>query len=125
MISVFEKYYGQKISKMDSTKPSTISSVVAESVMKSVSVTCRAAGRSSSLRGSELRTFVLDEKEPDWLRLPRVNGTILSFSLPESIKDIISFERMEDKIRRCNLQIAPNPFAKGSFSLLWKNLLFA
>ena len=123
MISVFEKYYGQRIDKMDSTKSSTIGKAVTESVMKSVSITFRAS-RSSILSGKELRKFVLDEKEPDWSTLPRVDGTILAFSLPESIKDITTFARMEDKIRKCNLQIAPNPFAKGSVRLAYYGKIF-
>lgn len=112
MITVFEKYYGQKIQPMDSTKVHTICNSIIESVTRSVSVTHRTA--KPPLVSKEVRTLTMDEKEPNWLRLPREDGTMLTLELPETIQEITSFEKLQDKIKKCRLQIAPEPFSKGS-----------
>ena len=120
MVSVFEKFYGQKIDTLDSTQVSNICKSVGETVMKSVSVTYRAAAANSSTSGKkEMRLFSLEDTEPDWSRLPRLDGTILTLELPETIEDITSFAKLEDKIKKCRLQIAPNPFSKGSIRLAY------
>lgn len=125
MVSVFETYYGQSIEKMDTTKVSTICSSVTESVMRSVAVTCYAVSRApSTLSGRETRKFTLETKEPNWSELPRLEGTILTFALPESIQDIVSFAKLEDKVKKCCFQIAPKPFAKGSVRLAYYGKLF-
>ena len=123
MISVFEKYYGDTIEKMDSTTVATICSSVVKSVSMSLAVTHRTRAVLPSDK-KEAKTFILDEKEPDWSVLPRQDGTILTFELPESIKDITSFAKLEDKIKKCRLQIAPNPFAKGSIRLAYYGKMF-
>ncbi len=128
MISVFEKYYGQKIDMLDSTKVSNICKSVSESVMKSISVTYRAAdvnpNCNPTFKDKEMRPFTLEDGEPEWTRLPRQDGTILSLGMPESINDITSFAKLEDKIKKCRLQIAPNPFSKGSIRLAYYGKLF-
>ena len=122
MITVFEKSYGQKIEPMDSTKVHTICNSIVESVMRSVSVTHRIANSPLVSRG--VGTFTLDEKEPNWLRLPREDGTIYTLELPETIQEITSFEKLQDKIKKCRLQIAPNPFSKGSIRLAYYGKIF-
>jgi hypothetical protein len=123
MISVFEEHYGKKIDPMDSAKVSTICSAVTESVTRSVSVTYRAK-TPSTVCSRDLRKFTLDVKEPDWSLLPRYDGTILTFNLPDSIKDITSFAKLEDSIKKCRLQIAVNPFSKGAVRLAYYGRIF-
>ena len=119
MLKVFEPYYGGRIDAMESTKVSTLSSHVTASVMKTVTSTLSSTLSTIKTSGSILRTYVLDVKEPDWSGLPTVVATIMTYKLPESIGYIISFARMEDVIRNCRIQIAPNPFAKGSVRLAY------
>nr|CAG4640044.1 EOG090X06SH [Daphnia pulex]SVE84888.1 EOG090X06SH [Daphnia pulex] len=123
MISVFEKYYGQRIEPMDSTKAQTICSSVMESVMRSVSVTHR-TDIPSSLANKTVRKFTMDEKEPNWLRLPRENGTVLTLELPETIQEITSFMKLQEKIKKLRLQIAPDPFDKGSIRLAYYGKIY-
>ena len=118
MISVFEKHYGDTIEKMDSTEVSAICDSVTVSVMKSVSISSRAATCINLMENNaKSRKFVLDVKEPDWSQLPLINGKVLTLNLPKSIEDITSFVKLEDKTKECRMQIAPNPFAKGSVRL--------
>lgn len=119
MIGAFEVHYGEKIDKLESSKVSTISGHVTSSVMKTVSATCSSTLSSVKLSGSVLRTYELDPKEPDWSTIPQVDATILTFKLPESIHFITSFARMDEGVRKCRVQIAPNPFAKGSIRLTY------
>jgi hypothetical protein len=123
MISVFEKYYGQRIEPMDSTKAQTICSSVMESVMRSVSVTHR-TDIPPSLANKTVRKFTMDEKEPNWLRLPRENGTVLTLELPETIQEITSFMKLQEKIKKLRLQIAPDPFDKGSIRLAYYGKIY-
>ena len=73
----------------------------------------------SKTSGSAIRKYILDEREPDWSRLPVVLATVVTYKLPESISDITSFENMEELAHKCPAQIAPNPFAKGSLRLAY------
>lgn len=123
MISVFETYYGDTIEKMDSTDVATICDSVTASVMRSVSISSRSATPSMT-NNLKLRKFVLDEKEPEWSKLERLDGTILTLKLPESIQDITTFLKLEDKLKKCRLQIAPNPFSKGSVRLAFYGKIF-
>lgn len=124
MICVFETHYGKKIDPMDSSKVGTICSAVTESVSRSISVTYRAKTSSALGTTKDLRKYTLDRIEPDWCLLPRYDGTILTFDLPNSIKDITSFAKLEDSIKKCRLQIAVNPFAKGSVRLAYYGRIF-
>jgi len=122
MVAVFEKYYGQRIEPMDSTKVQTICSSVIESVVRSVSVTHRID--IPHLVTKKVRTFTLDEKEPNWLRLPRENGTVLTLELPETIQEITSFMKLQEKMKKLRLQIAPDPFSKGSIRLAYYGKIY-
>ena len=119
MIKVFEQHYGGTIDAMDSTKVATLATHVTASVMKTVTTTCDSTMSTIKTEGSALRKYVLDEKEPNWSSLPTVVATIMSFKLPESIESITSFYKMEDVVRKCSTQIAPNPFAKGCVRLAY------
>lgn len=120
MINIFENYYGQRIDKLDSTQVSSICRSVTETVARSISVTYRAGIRAPvGIAKIELDTLTLEEKEPDWSKLPRLDGTIVSYGLPKSISEIVSFSKLEDKIKKCRLQIAPTPFARGSIRLAY------
>ena len=119
MIPIFEKHYGDKIDQLESSKVSAITGHVTSSVMKSVSATCSAAMSDIKLEGSVIRTYVLDDKEPDWKRIPKVTAAIMTFKLPDTIRAITSFESMEEVVGKCRIQIARNPFAKGSVRLAY------
>ena len=119
MIQVFEKYYGKKIDSFASETVSTISRSVTTAVASSVVATSNASISATRLGHLKHRKYTLDETEPDWSSLPFFEGTILSFKLPESIDVITSFAKLEEEIFRCKLQIAPNPFAKGSVRLAY------
>ncbi|KAI9558286.1 hypothetical protein GHT06_015039 [Daphnia sinensis] len=122
MIAAFEKYYGEKIETLDSAEVGNILRSVTESVMRSVSVTHRTAFPSAV--DKELLPFNIVKKEPNWTQLPRLDGTILTFELPTSIEEITSFAKLQDEIKKCRLQIAPNPFAKGSVRLAFSGKIF-
>nr|CAG4640024.1 EOG090X06CC [Daphnia pulex]SVE84873.1 EOG090X06CC [Daphnia pulex] len=66
----------------------------------------------------------MDEKEPNWLRLPRENGTVLTLELPETIQEITSFMKLQEKIKKLRLQIAPDPFDKGSIRLAYYGKIY-
>ena len=119
MILVFETFYGEKIDKMDTSRVATLASHVTASVMKTVSFTCGTTISAIKLSGAVLRDYVLDNSAPNWSRIPQAAATILTFKLPESIRVITSFARMEDVVRKCRVQIASNPFAKGSVRLAY------
>nr|SVE70442.1 EOG090X06SH [Daphnia similis]SVE71697.1 EOG090X06SH [Daphnia similis]SVE72328.1 EOG090X06SH [Daphnia similis] len=111
MIAIFERYYGEKIETLDSAEIGSILRSVTESVMRSISVTQRTDF--PTMVGKESLPFNIEEKEPNWTQLLRLDGTILTYELPTSIEEITSFAKLQDKIKKCRLQIAPNPFAKG------------
>ena len=119
MIKVFEQYHGGTIDVMDSSKVWTLTSRVTDSVMKTVTATCESTLSTIKTSGSAIRKYILDEREPDWSRLPVVLATVVTYKLPESISDITSFENMEELAHKCPAQIAPNPFAKGSLRLAY------
>jgi hypothetical protein len=124
MIDVFEKHNGKKIDIMDTSKVGTIRSAVTESVSRSISVTYRAKTPSTALDTKYLRKYSLDGKEPDWCLLPRYDGIMFTFNFPDSITDITSFVKLEDSVKKCRLQIAPNPFAKGGVRLAYYGRIF-
>ena len=116
MISVFEKYYGQSIQVLNTAEIDRLCQSVVESVMSSISVTYHPNVRKRDLLPNR-KSFLLDE--PDWRNLPRLDGTILTLELPKSVSDIISFAKLEEKVKKCRLQIALNPFSKGSLRLAY------
>jgi len=119
MIEVFEQHYGRPIDTLDSSKVSTLSDDVTASVMKTVTTATSTTLSSIRMEGSISRKYRLVNAEPDWYRLPAVVATVMSFNLPESIEFITSFTKMEDIVRKCNAQIAPDPFAKGGIRLAY------
>lgn len=119
MVTVFEEFYGRKIDTMDSLKASTICETVTSSIMKTVSATCSSTLSSAKLNGRHLRKFTLDVKEPDWATVQVLDGTIMTFQLPDTIDAITSFSKLEEKVKKCRLQIAPNPFATGAVRLAY------
>ena len=120
MIDVFQSFYGEKIDRLESANVETITSHVTTSVMKSVTATCSATLSSIHLTGANLRKFELDSREPDWSTIPEVStATSMTFKLPESIDAITSFAKMEEVVKKCGIQIARNPFAKGSVRLAY------
>ncbi|XP_057380126.2 alpha-protein kinase vwkA-like [Daphnia carinata] len=122
MIATFERYLGEKIETVDSAEVGNVLRSVMESVMRSVSVTHRTDF--PSMVDKKLLPFNMDKKEPNWDQLPRLDGTILTFELPTSVEEITSFAKLQDKIKKCRLQIAPNPFAKGSVRLAYFGKIF-
>ena len=119
MIQVFEKYYGKKIDSFASESVSSIWRSVVAAVSRSVSSSSDESTSASRLGHLKHRKFKLDEKKPIWSEIPCLEGTILSFKLPESIKFITSFTKLQEEIFKCKLQVAPNPFAKGSIRLAY------
>ncbi|KZS11039.1 Uncharacterized protein APZ42_023761 [Daphnia magna] len=117
MIATFERYYGGKIETLDSAEVCNILRSVTESVMRSVSVTQRSDFPTTV--DKESLPFSIEKKEPNWAQLLRLDGTILTLELPTSVEEITSFAKLQDKIKKCRLQIAPNPFAKGSVRLAY------
>ena len=115
MVRVFEIYYGSKIDSLDTSKASLISSSVTASVTSTISATAS----SSRPLGKMLRSYMLDEEEPDWSKIPQLQATILTFALPSDVEEITSFAKLEDKVKKCLLQIAPDPFAVGSLRLAY------
>ncbi len=119
MIDVFEQHYGGTIDVMDSSKVSSLATHVTFSVMKTVTSTCDSTMSTIKMEGSAHRNYVLDKKEPNWTRLPTLDATIKSYKLPDSISSIIDFSQLEDTVRKCTAQIAPNPFDEGSVRLAY------
>lgn len=122
MIATFERNYGEKIETLDSAEVGNIWRSVTESVMRSVSITQRTDV--ATVVDKDSLIFTIDKKEPNWARLLRLDGTILTFELPESIQEITSFAKLQDKIKKCRLQIAPNPFSKGAVRLAYYGKVF-
>lgn len=121
MVRVFEMYYGGKIDSLDSSKASLICSSVTASVMSTISATCSTLSAfAGNISGKMFRSYMLDEEEPsDWSTIPQLQGTIMTFALPRSVEDITSFAKLEEKVKPCFLQIAPDPFAMGSVRLAY------
>ena len=82
--------------------------------MKTVTATCESTFSTVKTSGLDIRKYILEEKEPDWPRLPIFLATVVTYNLPESISDITPFGNMEELAFKYSAQIDPNPFAKGS-----------
>lgn len=109
MIQVFESHYG-KIDTFDTKEVAKISECVTASVMKSVGIRSGVASSAKAISKHEY-SFVKDE--PDWGTLPKLKGTIVSFKLPEDIESIKRFDKLEQDVNECTIQVAPHPFACG------------
>lgn len=119
MINVFEHHYGSTIDVMDSSQVSSLAAHVTSSVMKTVTSTCDSTMSTIKMVGSTSRNYVLDKKEPNWTRLPTLVATIKSYKLPDSVSSITDFSQLQDTVRKCTAQIAPNPFDEGSVRLAY------
>uniref|UniRef100_A0AC34RPA8 Alpha-type protein kinase domain-containing protein n=1 Tax=Panagrolaimus sp. JU765 TaxID=591449 RepID=A0AC34RPA8_9BILA len=70
-----------------------------------------------------VREHEMDPNEPDWSKCPEYKGRFLSFSLPDSIEDIVNdvpLTRREPK--SATVKIAENPFGKGTERLAYYGL---
>jgi hypothetical protein len=114
MVRIFENYYGAKIDSLDISKAFLISSSVITSFISTISTTCSVASPNSS----NLRSYMLGNNEPDWSKIPPLQATMLSFALP-TVEEITSFAKIEEKVKKCYLQIAPDPFGFGSHRLIY------
>ena len=112
MVRIFENYYGAKIDSLDTSKASLISCSVMASFISTISATF---SRASS--NSNPRHYVLDDKEPDWSKVPQHSATILSSALPKTFKEITSFAEIGKKVKQCHLKIASDPFGFESSRL--------
>ena len=116
MLKVFEPYYGSSIEAFDTSNTGDITASVTAAVSTSVAVTSALVGSSSS---APERKYVMNKVVPIWSRISEESGTQCSFGLPESIKEIQDFSKLETTTKSMKCKIAPNPFDKGANRLAY------
>ena len=117
MIQKFELQYGS-IDKFNIESNITkIAESVTASVMKSVGI--MSAIGSAKGTHERRREYTITHDEPDWSRIPITKCTIVALRLPETIDEIKRFEKFDQVVHECDIQIAPHPFANGSVRIAY------
>lgn len=119
MIAEFERFYGKKIGVADAAVPASILSIATASVMSTVGSVSAVA--SAAAPRSEIRSFVLDNTEPNFDRLRMNHCTIVTMRLEQvDLSVIVEFkEKLRYEHISGDIKIAPHPFDQGAERLAY------
>ena len=125
-IEVFSTAAGRRLDTFDGKDPHLIEAAVVSSLKASVNAVlarCVATPTATKAQEPKLRHFTIDQSLLDWSALPKLEGRMQSYLMPERIIDIINDRPlMSCEPKKTLVKIAANRFAKGSERIVYNGL---
>eukprot|EP00041_Stephanoeca_diplocostata_P026006 m.693396 g.693396 ORF g.693396 m.693396 type:complete len:711 (+) comp22872_c0_seq3:173-2305(+) len=125
MIEVFSGIKGDTVQTFDTADVTNLTASVTASVMESVSTVSDSIATRNG-RKLPQRKFTLSRAQPNWRCVKVQEGSLLTYDLKTmSVESIVRMEPLKTSLVKTSIQIARQPFDKGSVRLAyWGRRLF-